>query len=393
MRVTNGFCAVFLLLSGVAAADCPPLKAPAGFVADGAPDHKDFDRVELRSDSAAAVDGYIKAEGQYCRQSYRVADGAPTPDVAAVETAYRTQLGALGAKDVFQSNGEITGQVPGAAPAWFAIYGQPGEVAVVVVAQQRPKLVLTAPSGYDYRLLGHMPNYVAAKPEIDENGHFDFHVEDPAGDSDIPVSGRAIHLTYHLAAGANTASDAEVAFNYRSRLEALGAQFLTHKEAAHTVARIDENGRAIWFRVYNQPGEISVHVLEEKPVQAPPAAAPALKQALDRDGRVALYINFDFNKATLKADSASVIADVVALLKSDPSLRLAVEGHTDSVGSRAYNEKLSAQRAATVVQALVAKGIAADRLASTGLGDSHPLAGNDTNEGRARNRRVELVRR
>jgi OOP family OmpA-OmpF porin len=147
------------------------------------------------------------------------------------------------------------------------------------------------------------------------------------------------------------------------------------------------------FASTNQPGEISVHVLEEKPVQTPPAAAPAFKQALDRDGRVVLYINFDFNKVTLKPDAAQVIADVAALLKSDPSLRLAVEGHTDSVGSRAYNERLSAQRAATVAQALVAKGIVADRLTSAGLGDSHPLAGNDINEGRARNRRVELVRR
>jgi outer membrane protein OmpA-like peptidoglycan-associated protein len=392
MRVTNGFCAIFLLLSGVVAADCPPLKTPPGFVANGAPEHKDYDRVELRSTSAAAVDGYVKAEGAYCRQSYRVADGAATPDVAAVETAYRAQLDALGANDVFQSNGEITGQIPGATPAWFAIYSQLGEVSVAIVAQQRPKLVLTAASGYDYRLVGHMPNYVAAKPEIDENGHFDFHVEDPAGDRDIPVSGRAIRITYHLTDGATSASDAEVAFNYRGRFEALGAQFLSRKDDTQTVTRIDENGRAIWFRVYNQPGEISVHVLEEKPAQTP-VATPALKQTLDRDGRVALYINFYFNKATLKPDAATVIAEVVALLKSDPSLRLAIEGHTDSAGSIAYNEKLSAQRAAAVVQALVAKGIAADRLTSSGLGASRPLAGNDTNEGRARNRRVELVRR
>ena len=80
------------------------------------------------------------------------------------------------------------------------------------------------------------------------------------------------------------------------------------------------------------------------------------------------------------------------LLKENPGLKLTVEGHTDDVGSRAANEKLSRERAAAVVDALAAAGIARDRLKSAGPGPAKPLADNATSEGRARNRRVELVK-
>jgi len=395
MRVLCGMFVGLTLLCGTAAADCPPLQAIAGFVSLGDSEIKALDRVAMRSDRDA-VDGYATIEGKVCRQSYHVADGQPTPDDAAMQAAYRAQLANLHAETVFSGDGQITARMQGSAgERWMVVYSQPGEIAVVVVDAQPRTQTLTAPSGHDYRLIGHMPAYVADAPEITENGKFDFHVEDPAGDNDVPVSGRAIHVVYRLAAGAKDASDVEIAGNYRQRFKELGAQFLSLKSDARTVARIDENGRAIWFSVYSQPGEISLYVVEEKPVQAKAenVAAGTLRQSLAANGRVALYINFDFNKATLKPDAAAVIAEVVALLQADAGLSLMVEGHTDSVGTREYNAKLSAQRAAAVVQALVAKGIAAGRLDSAGLGASKPLAGNETADGRARNRRVELVKR
>ncbi|HMD72408.1 MAG TPA: OmpA family protein [Steroidobacteraceae bacterium] len=121
--------------------------------------------------------------------------------------------------------------------------------------------------------------------------------------------------------------------------------------------------------------------------------AESLKSQLDQTGRAILYINFDFNKSTLRPDAKPIIAQVVKLMTDDPSLTLAINGHTDNVGQHDYNVKLSQTRAAAVVNALVAAQIAADRLSSGGFGPDQPIDDNDTDKGRAKNRRVELVKR
>ena len=121
--------------------------------------------------------------------------------------------------------------------------------------------------------------------------------------------------------------------------------------------------------------------------------ADEMQKGLDRDGRVALYgIQFDFNKAEIKPDSAGTLAEIGQLMQSNRALKLYVVGHTDSVGGVAYNKDLSEKRAQAVVQWLVAKhAVAGDRLVPAGVGPLAPVATNSTEEGRAKNRRVELV--
>ena len=116
------------------------------------------------------------------------------------------------------------------------------------------------------------------------------------------------------------------------------------------------------------------------------------KRELDARGHVALYINFDFNKADIRPDSRPIIDEVTKLLRDNPDLRLTVEGHTDNVGTPAYNLNLSDARARSVVAALTAQGIEARRLKSAGYGQERPIADNGTDDGRAKNRRVELVK-
>ena len=101
-------------------------------------------------------------------------------------------------------------------------------------------------------------------------------------------------------------------------------------------------------------------------------------------------ILFDFGKATLRPDSEPQLQKVQQLFASDPSLKLVVEGHTDNVGTAAHNQTLSEQRAASVVRWLVAHGVAANRVSSKGYGLTRPIASNDDDAGRAKNRRVEL---
>jgi outer membrane protein OmpA-like peptidoglycan-associated protein len=103
-------------------------------------------------------------------------------------------------------------------------------------------------------------------------------------------------------------------------------------------------------------------------------------------------VNFDVDKATLRPDAQPVIDEIVALLGGDPALRLGIEGHTDSTGSAERNRELSAARARSVLGALVGAGIDPARLSSAGFGPDRPLADNGSEDGRAKNRRVELVK-
>ncbi|WP_209332012.1 OmpA family protein [Lunatimonas salinarum] len=100
---------------------------------------------------------------------------------------------------------------------------------------------------------------------------------------------------------------------------------------------------------------------------------------------------FDFDKADLKENSMASLNRLQAFLKQNPILRIRIEGHTDNVGNAAYNEKLSRQRAESVKDFLIQAGINAERVDVLGKGDKSPLAPNDSEEGRALNRRIEVV--
>lgn len=120
-------------------------------------------------------------------------------------------------------------------------------------------------------------------------------------------------------------------------------------------------------------------------------ASAKLKGELDRACKVAIYgVNFDFDKATLRADAAPALDGILKLLGDYRDLRVELGGHTDDVGGRGYNQKLSEARVAAVKTWLTQKGIAAERLTTKGYADTVPLVANDSPENRAKNRRVEL---
>jgi len=122
--------------------------------------------------------------------------------------------------------------------------------------------------------------------------------------------------------------------------------------------------------------------------------ASAMAKGIASEGHVALYgILFDTDKTDIKPESATAIAEIAKFLKQDAGVKLYVVGHTDNVGIYDYNIGLSQRRAAAVVAELTAKhGISAARLKPAGSGPLAPVAPNDTDEGRAKNRRVELVK-
>jgi OmpA-OmpF porin, OOP family len=154
--------------------------------------------------------------------------------------------------------------------------------------------------------------------------------------------------------------------------------------------------RNIWlsFSIFDNGNNVSLMALEEQPMQQSVGfiKADAMASALGKDGHVALYLNFDTDSDVIRPDSKPIVEEIATLLRTDAKLKLKVEGHTDNSGEAAHNRELSRQRAESVVRAVVGTGIDGARLQAAGMGADKPLADNATEEGRARNRRVELIK-
>jgi outer membrane protein OmpA-like peptidoglycan-associated protein len=134
-------------------------------------------------------------------------------------------------------------------------------------------------------------------------------------------------------------------------------------------------------------------VLTEAMQQEMSSDAKAWADEIGKSGHVAVYgIEFDTGKATIKPESEKVLTEVLGMLEAQPTWKMTIEGHTDATGTKAGNLVLSQKRAEAVVAWLNQKGIPSSQLLADGLGDTKPVADNSTDQGRARNRRVELVK-
>lgn len=154
-----------------------------------------------------------------------------------------------------------------------------------------------------------------------------------------------------------------------------------------------QGAKEFWAFMQASDGEgYFVLTIVEREAMKQELAVNELAEKLTNDGFVALYINFDTGKATIKADSATTLDDAAGALKTAAALRVEGAGHTDNVGTAEANLKLSQDRAQAVMAALVARGVAASRMTAKGYGQTAPVADNRTEDGRAKNRRVELVK-
>ncbi|MGE8531275.1 MAG: OmpA family protein [Acinetobacter guillouiae] len=159
---------------------------------------------------------------------------------------------------------------------------------------------------------------------------------------------------------------------------------------------IRQANKNIWFQLTQTGnGHAGLLVAETKPVEitAKALSSNQLKTALDKDNKVNIEVNFATDQANILPDSHPQIEQVIQLLKNNPELKLSINGHTDNSGDTKHNQTLSEQRANAVVKALTNNtGIQKSRLTAKGLGDTHPIADNSTEDGKALNRRVELIK-
>jgi outer membrane protein OmpA-like peptidoglycan-associated protein len=156
---------------------------------------------------------------------------------------------------------------------------------------------------------------------------------------------------------------------------------------------VTRNGVEVWVELYTiNPKDYTMTIIERTPMQQV-IKADAMAAALDKEGFIALDIHFATGRAEILPESRPIIDEIVTLLKKRPNLRIGVEGHTDSTGTPAFNKTLSNARAKSVVEAIAAAGISSNRLDPVSYGQERPIADNRTEEGRAKNRRVEIVKR
>ncbi|RYY54545.1 MAG: OmpA family protein [Chitinophagaceae bacterium] len=139
----------------------------------------------------------------------------------------------------------------------------------------------------------------------------------------------------------------------------------------------------------------AIQIVQQKPFEQTikKVTADKLEKDLAETGKSVLYINFDVDKATLKPDGLETVKVIGEMLQINKSLKVAINGYTDNSGTAARNQQLSEDRALTVKNTVIKSGIDASRLESKGYGQANPIADNGSEEGKAKNRRVELVKR
>ncbi len=216
--------------------------------------------------------------------------------------------------------------------------------------------------------------------------------------------GNLFSITYYydFDKGEKARSPLQVIKNYENAVVNNGGSMLyrninSQDADVEATFHLSTKEKEYWVKVGSFGGTVNsvehftLYILEMEPMKQEVQASDMMK-ALNKDGFIALYINFETGKSDIKPESQEIVKQIAEMLKQNNDLKISIEGHTDNVGSDKSNQTLSENRAKSVMNALIALGIDKTRLKSKGWGASKPIADNGTEEGRAKNRRVEIVK-
>jgi len=248
----------------------------------------------------------------------------------------------------------------------------------------------------DPALFTRMPNHIISGYTDNQFDKFEFKTGDGKTQT---IEGHLIVINYTLKDNATAVSGLQVVRNYTNAIKKVGGQIIYEWEDGGyqcSVMKLIKNGTETWAYVESAGnGMYKIEVVEKQAMnQDVLADASSMAKSIKESGKVAVYgIYFDTGKSTLKPESTPTLKEITKLLNADPTLKLYVVGHTDNVGKIEANMKLSMDRAIAVVNALITQySVNAARLYSCGDGPTCPVATNATEEGKALNRRVELVK-
>lgn len=235
-----------------------------------------------------------------------------------------------------------------------------------------------------------MPGYFISNYQQQGFAGYKFRMKPPQD-----VEGKYTRISYYLADAQAHPGGLAIRRNYENAIRSAGGEVL-YTDDNVSVMKASRNGMTVWAEV--QAGKTYtgryyyLHLVEVQPMQQV-ITADAISAALDQAGFIALDIHFATAKADILPESQPVVAEIAAMLRKRPDLKVGVEGHTDDTGTPESNMTLSKVRAESVAAALKAAGIEASRLMPAGFGQTKPVADNRTEEGRAKNRRVEIVKK
>jgi OOP family OmpA-OmpF porin len=253
----------------------------------------------------------------------------------------------------------------------------------------------------DPPLFTRMPNFY-----ISEYKYYDFDVYTflNSKGEEVNVEGQRYQVIYRFQEGATPPSQLQIIRNYTNAIKKTGGTI--EKESIDQIEgsvymRLQKDNTEIWIHIGTSAitavNPYTLNIVQKadmvQDVVANPEVAEAFAKEIGEKGKVAIYgIHFDTNKTEIKPDSETALKEVSKLLSQNPNLKLYIVGHTDNVGEFSYNMKLSQARAESVVKELTTKyGVASGRVMPYGVGPLSPVASNKTEEGRAKNRRVELI--
>ena len=244
----------------------------------------------------------------------------------------------------------------------------------------------------DHPLLTRMPDFhIIDYSEKD----FDKHEFIVQNGKKVSVEGHKYYIQYNINQGAKGPGDLKVVRNIQNALTKIGGKVLFEGERPYnSTVKLEKGGKETWVTVSAWPTLYRLTIVEKEVMkQEVEANAEAMGNDINTTGHVSIYgIYFDTGKTEIKPESDAAIAEIAKLLKNNNALKVYVVGHTDNVGSFEANMKLSKDRADAVTNSLVSKhGIASSRLKAYGVSSLNPIASNKTEEGKAKNRRVELV--
>ncbi len=254
----------------------------------------------------------------------------------------------------------------------------------------------------NHPLFNQMTNFFINSCEFREFDAYKFPLENST-DGDIKtetVEGKYYYYEYSIKEGSTQPSALQIYRNYENALKNINATIIAKvyepgNSYNFLCAKISKGDKETWVRIDAGDGartDYNITIVEKDNMEQVIQANEMLN-ALNTNGYIALNILFDTGKSTVKTESEPIIEQIYLLLNSNPSLQVSIEGHTDNVGNAESNKKLSEARAKAVMNALITKGITKERLSSVGWGQEKPVADNRTEEGRTKNRRVEIVKK